>query len=305
MRLLLLGAALGLCAAAAWLWAFGGADMVAAWAAAGQSQAQRAMAGALRSLRAGDPGALATLCGLAFSYGVFHAAGPGHGKVLIGGYGVARRVALAKLSGIAVLSSLAQAAGAVLLVYGALWLLGWGRTEMTTAAESWFAPASYAAIAAVGAYLVLRGAGKLWRARRQGGGHGGDHAVHDHSGGVCTSCGHVHGPDPAAAARVSSLREAAALVGAVAIRPCTGALFLLILTAQMGIAAAGILATFAMGLGTAVVTVGAAVAAVTVREGMVARLAQGGSAVRLLAGIEMLAGGVVAALALQLMLRAL
>ncbi|ETX16217.1 membrane protein [Roseivivax halodurans JCM 10272] len=297
MRAALLTLSLGIAALAVWLWGFGGADLVAARAAAGQSEAQRAMAGALRSLRAGEPGALAALCGLAFTYGVFHAAGPGHGKILIGGYGVARRVALLKLSALALLSSLAQAAAAVALVYAGLWLLGWGRVEMTDAAERWFAPASYAAIGLIGLYLVLRAARRLLRDRP---GH-----QHDHDHGVCASCGHAHGPAPDEAARVSSLREAAALIAAVAIRPCTGALFLLILTWRMDIVTAGILATFAMGLGTAAITIAVAIAAVTFREGALTRLSGGAQTARLLAGIEALAGGVIALLALQLLLRAI
>lgn len=301
MRAGLLIAALGVAALAAWLWGLGGAGVVAERAAAGQQEAQRAMAGALRALRAGEPGALAALCGLAFSYGLFHAAGPGHGKVLIGGYGVGRRVALAKLSGLALASSLAQSLAAVALVYGSLWLLGWGRTEMTGAAERWFAPLSYGAIAAIGAWLVIRGALRLWSISRQ-------HHHHHHDHGHCAACGHAHGPTPDQAARIGNWREALALVGAIALRPCTGALFLLVLTWRMDIAWAGILATFAMGAGTAAITVAVAFAAVGFREGAVARLAAAGGgagALRLLAGVEALAGAVIAALALQLLLPAL
>ena len=76
------------------LWATGSLGAIAQWAAEGQRDAQNALARAIRALRAGEAGALAGLLGLAFAYGVFHAAGPGHGKVLIGGYGVARRVRL-------------------------------------------------------------------------------------------------------------------------------------------------------------------------------------------------------------------
>ncbi|SFD47509.1 nickel/cobalt transporter [Roseivivax sediminis] len=349
MRALLLILSAAVAALAVWLWGFGGADLVAARAASGQAEAQRAMAGALRSLRAGEPGALAALCGLAFTYGVFHAAGPGHGKVLIGGYGVGRRVALLKLSGLALASSLAQAAAAVALVYGGLWLLGWGRTEMTAAAERWFAPASYIAIGLIGLYLLVRGLRRLLAlsprfavapvaagahagghvhphasahehghvhraADAAGDRHGHDHDAghahddhadhHHHDDGVCPSCGHRHAPTAEEAARVGSLREAAALIAAVAIRPCTGALFLLILTWRMEIAGAGILATFAMGLGTAAITVGVAIAAVAFREGAVARIAAGPGAARILAGIEAMAGSIVALLALQLLLRA-
>ncbi|SLN72591.1 nickel/cobalt efflux protein RcnA [Roseivivax jejudonensis] len=320
MRAILLSFAALIAVLAIWLWGFGGAAHVAAWAAAGQAEAQRSMALALRALRAGEPGALATLCGLAFTYGVFHAAGPGHGKVLIGGYGIGRRVAVLKLSALALLSSLAQAATAVILVYGGLWLLGWGRTEMTGAAERVFAPVSYGAIGLIGLYLLVRGGRRLWPARAlqlQGaaapaGAAAGHHHHHDHhhhsvaeTGAECPGCGHAHGPTPEEAARVGSVREALALIGAVAIRPCTGALFVLILTWRMDIAGAGILATFAMGLGTAAITVGVAVAAITLREGALTRLSAGPGSARILAGIEALAGGVIALLALELMMRAL
>lgn len=79
------------------------------------------------------------------------------------------------------------------------------------------------------------------------GAHHDHHAAHDPACG----CGHAHGPTVAEVAAVTSPREIAALILAIAIRPCTGALFLLAISFGLGIPLAGILATLAMGLGTA------------------------------------------------------
>lgn len=293
-------------ALAIWLWGFGGADQVMRAAADGQREAQQAMAGALRALRAGEPGAIATLIGLSFAYGFFHATGPRHGKLLIGGYGLAERVPVLRLSVLAVASSAAQAVTAIVLVFGAFLLLDWGRQQMVGVAEEVLAPLSFGLIAAVGAWLVLRGVRRVLALREatdQPHAHGHDHR-HDHSDGadgVCASCGHKHGPTLEDAAAVHSLKDAVAVIGAVAMRPCTGAIFVLILTWQMGIAGAGIAAAFAMALGTACVTVAVALAAVSLRESALMRL-QGATALRATAALEVLAGLVIAAVALQVAL---
>jgi ABC-type nickel/cobalt efflux system permease component RcnA len=306
MRWLIAGVSLALLAAGLGLWLTGGDRIVAAWALDGQREAQTAMAGALRRLRAGDPAAVGGLMAVCFGYGFFHAAGPGHGKLLIGGYGAARRVGALRLSTVALASSLAQGATAIALVGAGVWIVGLGREAMTDMADRVFAPLSFAAIGCVGLWLAWRGARGLWRLRRDvgHGNHDHDHA-HDGPDEACATCGHAHGPDPAVLVEATGPRQIAALIAAVAIRPCTGALFVLILTAQMQVFWAGVLGTLAMALGTASVTVTVALAAVTLRRGALAGLAQSPVMVSAQPLIELAIGALIAAASVPLVLQAL
>lgn len=303
-RLTILG--LAVAAVLGLLWALGALDGLRLWAEAGQRDVQNALAGAVRRLRAGEAGALAALLAVGFGYGFFHAVGPGHGKLLIGSYGVARRVRLLPLAAIALASSLAQAAVAVGLVYGFVFALGWTRERVEGMTAEVMAPISYAAIAGIGLWLVLRGARGLRRqvvaVAAQGAALGAGHGHHHHD--AACGCGHAHGPSPEQVAGVASFRDAALLVAGVAMRPCSGALFLLILTWKMGIAAAGIAGVFAMGFGTALVTIVVAALSVWAREGALASLPGAGIA-RALPLLELTAGALVALVSVQLLVQSL
>lgn len=336
MRRLILTLALGVGLVLMAVWVFGGLDLLASWAAEGQRRFQNALADGLRRLRAGEAGALAGLMGLCFAYGFFHAAGPGHGKVLIGGYGVGSGVRLGPLMGIAVASSIAQATTAVILVYAGIFALGWTRERMIGVTEDVMAPLSYAAVGLIGLWLAWRGIRGLRRMRaatvHTDAPHG--HARHDdtqvkdgamahsashthphqhthphhhpHSvGGHCDTCGHRHGPTVAEVADVRGWRDAAVLIAGIALRPCTGALFLLILTWRMGLDAAGIAGAYAMGLGTASITLVVAILAVLARDGALMWLDRAGRARGVLPVLEIAAGSVIAMIALQLVLRSI
>lgn len=277
------------------LWLGGALDAPALWLEAAQRATQERLAGAIRALRGGEPGALAAFWGACLAYGVLHAAGPGHGKLVIGGYGVARRVPVGRLAGLALISSLAQAAVAVALVYALVAALGLARGAVEGTAENWLTPMGHAMIAGLGLWLVLRGV------RGLGHDHGHDHGhAHDHRHGP--GCGHAHGPSVAEVERVAGWRDAALLVAGIAVRPCSGALFVLVLTWQLGIALAGVVGAFVMGLGTALVTVAVALMAVWAREGALAGLG-GGRLARVLPLLELTLGTAIALTALMLLWR--
>ncbi|WP_298290505.1 hypothetical protein [uncultured Litoreibacter sp.] len=290
-----------------WFWASGGFDDLARYAAGEQRQFQNQIAGTLRGLRSGEAGAFWVLMTLSFAYGFFHAVGPGHGKVLIGGYGLGRKVPVIRLSVIGFLASMGQAVTAVLLVYTGVWLLNLTRSAMIGVTEDIMAPASYGAIALIGLWLVWRGLRKLRPAKAHHH-HGHDHHHHDHDhdhGDTCSECGHKHGPTIEEVNNIRTLREAVGLIGGIAIRPCTGALFVLIITWQMGIGLAGVAAAFAMALGTALVTVGVGIAAVGIRGGLIGGLAGSTLAARVVPLVEMAAGAVIVVIASGLLMRAI
>ncbi|MFD0858325.1 nickel/cobalt transporter [Roseovarius aquimarinus] len=275
-------------ALAALFWS--GADAaVARWAAGWQREFQNGLAGALRALRARDPGAFAALMGLAFAYGVVHAAGPGHGKLLIGGYGLSARVPALRLSIVAMAASLGQAVTAIALVYGGMLLLGYTRAQLTGLAEGAMSMVSAVAIGLIGLWLLVRGARKL---RGQ--------IAHEHHGDDC-GCGHAHAPSAEEVARAHGLRATLALIGAVAVRPCTGALLLLVLTWQMGIPAAGVAGTLAMALGTGAVTVAVAVMAAFAREGALGSAPGAAALTRVMPVMEITAGAAIALISLRML----
>ena len=309
-RWLILGAGAAVLALAVWLWGLGGMADVSRWASAAQREAQDGMARALRALRAGEAGALAALWSVCFAYGFFHAAGPGHGKVVIGGYGLGQRVPLGRLTGLALGSSLAQAGTAVLLVYTGVVLLGWGRTDAQALADGTLAAISYAMIGALGLWLAFRGVRGLIRLRAAGRGHHDHdrHHHHDHAhphgeGEVCATCGRAHGPTIAQVQDAKGWRDALAIIAAIAVRPCTGAIFLLILTWRMGLVWQGIIGAVIMALGTATITVAVAVGSVALRESAWMQLASGPGVPRLAALLEILVGGVVVLVSWQLLMR--
>jgi nickel/cobalt transporter (NicO) family protein len=284
------------------LWFTGGLSSLEGMVQRMQHAAQDQLAAAVRALRGGEPGAIMALLTVCFTYGVLHAAGPGHGKMLIGGYGVARRVPVLPLAGIALAASLAQAAVAVALVYAAVAVLGWTRTAVVGAAEDVMAPISHVLIAGLGLWLIWRGLGGL---RAQGASHSHDHHHdhhHDHDHGP--GCNHAHGPTLEEVSRLTGWRDTLVLIGGIAIRPCSGALFLLILTWQIGVGMAGVAGAFAMGLGTAAVTVVVAAMAVWAREGALASLS-GGRMARALPVLELAVGAVITVVAVGLLAKAL
>ena len=298
MRRTLILAGLAAALALVAIWLGGGTDRLGLWAQSAQRGFQDQMALGLRALRAGEPGALAAFWGLCFAYGFVHAVGPGHGKFLLGAYGAGKAVALRQMIGIGFLASLAQGASAIALVYGGVLIFNASREALQIAGDIWLERASLIAIALIGLWLVARASRKLMRQAVPAAALLAEGPPVSH---VCEDCGHRHGPSLHEVEHLTNWREAAMLIGAIAIRPCTGALFVLILTWRMGLVWQGIAAVLAMALGTAAVTIAVAAMAVLAREGAVGWAGRLPAARWLMPGLEALAGIFILMVALNML----
>lgn len=290
---------------------FGGS--ILQWVNQQQQAFYRSLTGALKAMRS-DPWQMWGLVSLSFLYGVFHAAGPGHGKAVISSYMIANEVALKRGVVLSLLSSMLQAITAVMVVGVAYYLLR-GLSVSMTEATHFMEIASYALIAAFGLWLLGRKLLSLWNRPASSGAHAHAHHDHDHDHGhghahdhhvhsegeVCASCGHVHLPDPKLiSGRDFSVREAWSAVVAVGLRPCSGALIVLTFSMLNDLWIAGIVSAFAMALGTAI-TVSALATLAVMAKGAAVRLAGASMGGAVGTAIEILGAATVLALGLLLL----
>ena len=94
-----------------------------------QRELHRELAGAIKAVRRDGAAAAWTLIVLSFLYGVFHAAGPGHGKMVISTYLLTHKSALRRGLWLSAAASLTQGLTAIVLVLVLVALIGWTRSD--------------------------------------------------------------------------------------------------------------------------------------------------------------------------------
>jgi nickel/cobalt exporter len=303
-------------------------DGIVGWLLAKQSEFYRGLSAAIRAAKK-DGSAVWTLFALSFAYGVFHAAGPGHGKAVISSYVVANGETWWRGVVLSFASAFLQALVAVAIVGIAAALLGATAGTMNKAVQ-WIEVVSYGLIAVLGARLLwVKGRALIaaWRkyragpeaaahshahAEAHGHGHGHahahadahahhdharDHGHHDHAhthahdhghdhkhGAACSghhhhdhghghhdhddhasAWGHAHAPEPQDLAGPGGWKRGLSAIVAVGLRPCSGAILVLVFALAQGLFWAGVASTFIMGFGTAITVAAIATLAVGAR----------------------------------------
>lgn len=228
------------------------------WINLKQREFTRSMQKTLRGIHGENQWAAAwTLMLLSFAYGIFHAAGPGHGKTVISAWLLANEHQLRRGILVSFMAAIIQAMTAIVLVSVLLLAVKSVGSSARSIAGSLEA-ASYALITVLGLYLI-------WQAMRpvliaapagpslaQHSHTDQDHDHHDHDHGPDCDCGHAHMPSASDLKGDWSFKRAFAIAFAVGIRPCSGAILALLASSAIGIYWAGIASTFVMAIGTAI-----------------------------------------------------
>ncbi|HEY0234409.1 MAG TPA: nickel/cobalt transporter [Afipia sp.] len=316
---------------------------IVGWLLTKQSEFYRQISATIRAAKT-DGTAVWTLLALSFAYGIFHAAGPGHGKAVISSYLVANEETARRGIVLSFASALMQALVAIAIVGIGAVILNVTASAMCDA-ERVIEIASYGLIAAFGARLAWSKGGGFFRAlaswrdkalpplvpaavpamahahdhhghdhhnhahhdhghhdhahartthhdhahhdhtHHDRSAHGHDHHGHDHI--HDEHCGHSHGPEPSELAGPGGWSRGLGAILTVGIRPCSGAILVLVFAFAQGLFWAGVAATLLMGLGTAITVATIAILAVSAK-GLARRVAAGhdGGGAILLRGME-------------------
>ncbi|MBS0247212.1 MAG: nickel/cobalt transporter [Proteobacteria bacterium] len=303
----------------------------AGWILMQQAIFYRMLSGAIRATKADGTAALG-LMGISFAYGIFHAAGPGHGKAVISSYLVANNETWKRGIALAFVSAVLQALTAIVIVAIAAVLLNATSKAMGDTVRI-VETVSYGLIVLIGLRLTwVKGRAflkllmpqpqpQLAHAHAHSGGHdhahhehvhteacahddghdhghdhhhhahdhhhGHAHHHHDHDHDEGHAWGHAHAPEPSELTGKHWLRRGLAAVFSVGLRPCSGAIIVLVFALAQGLFWVGVASTFVMGLGTAITVSTIATLAVMAR-GIAGKIAasKSGGGMLLLRGFE-------------------
>jgi nickel/cobalt exporter len=268
---------------------------IVGWLFTKQAEFYRQFTGLIRSAKT-DGSAAWDLFGVSFLYGIFHAAGPGHGKAVIASYMVANRETWRRGIVLSFASALLQAFVAVAVVGVAAALLN-VRASTMNGTVSVIETAGYALMIVIGLRLLwvkgrsffnllqlarhpvsevgaartlkhhdhdhdhdIHASPPAHRAARRR--HDHSHHTHDH---FDHGCGHTHSPQLEELAGAGGWSRGLATIIATGSRPCSGAILVLVFAMAQGLFWLGAGSALVMGLGTFLTVATIATAAVMAR----------------------------------------
>lgn len=191
-----------------------------------------------------------TLMLFSLAYGVLHALGPGHGKVVITTFLATHPAKLKTSMKLTLLAALLQGGVAIGLVTLMLVVLQTSSRQMHLGSY-WLEKGSYLLVIALGVWVGWRALRSLrQQLRPQAKLH--IHAIrptHQHD--EHCGCGHAHLPSAAQMDQAVSAKTQALVVFSMGLRPCSGAIMMLLFAKVIGVYAWGVASAVAMAVGTA------------------------------------------------------
>ncbi|WBV22451.1 nickel/cobalt transporter [Pantoea piersonii] len=184
------------------------------------------------------------------AYGVLHALGPGHGKVVITTFLATHPARLKTTLRLTLLASLLQGSVAIVLVTLMLVVLQTSSRQLHLSSY-WLEKGSYLLVIGLGVWIGVRALKALRRQLRPRSPMK-IHALRaDHQHDAHCGCGHAHLPDAQQVAGAVSLKTQLLLVASMGLRPCSGAIMMLLFSRVIGVYLWGVLSAAVMALGTA------------------------------------------------------
>ena len=213
-----------------------------------QRDVNQQMSGLLKAVAENPTQAGGALLLFSFVYGVLHALGPGHGKVVITTWLATHPSKLKSSLGLTLAASLLQGLVAIGLVVVVLTLLQLPARQLHLS-SFWLEKGSYALVGVLGLLLCWRALKKLRALLRKPKFTAfTPHHVHDQHCG----CGHQHMLDPKQLERDEDWRARLVIVLSMGMRPCSGAIMVLLFSKVIGVFGWGVASALAMAAGTSI-----------------------------------------------------
>ena len=213
-----------------------------------QRDVNQQMSGLLKAVAENPTQAGGALLLFSFVYGVLHALGPGHGKVVITTWLATHPSKLKSSIGLTLAASLLQGLVAIGLVVVVLTLLQLPARQLHLS-SFWLEKGSYALVGVLGLLLCWRALKKLRALLRKPKFTAfTPHHVHDQHCG----CGHQHMLDPKQLERDEDWRARLVIVLSMGMRPWSGAIMVLLFSKVIGVFGWGVASALAMAAGTSI-----------------------------------------------------
>ncbi|WP_421670940.1 nickel/cobalt transporter [Rahnella sp. EDr1-12] len=221
-----------------------------------QRELHQELAGLLRQVKENPMQSGMTLAGFSLVYGVIHAIGPGHGKIVITTYLATHPSRLKSSLKLTFASAIVQGLVAILLVSVVLGVLQLSSRQLHQS-SFWMERGSFILVMLLGLLLCWRALKRVWQTIkslrpvpamhiRRLSPLGNETHIHDEHCG----CGHQHVPSDQQLQAGGDLRTQVAIVLAMGLRPCSGAIMVLLFAKVIGVYSWGVISAITMAVGT-------------------------------------------------------